>query len=202
MTDRRTAQEVAVQAPEHEPGRSRTPFGEVYEEHVDAVLGFVTRRTGDPYLAADLTADVFVAALEGFEGYDVGRGTHLMWLYGIARNTLASHARHAAREREAVAAVSGRRLLDEQDVLRFEERIDAEREARELIARHAVLSEPLRAVIDLVVVDGLSTKEAAKVLRISQATARVRLHRARSALRAGGTTTPSTFSSPVAEVTR
>ncbi|MGW1248373.1 sigma factor-like helix-turn-helix DNA-binding protein [Streptomyces sp. NPDC002535] len=101
-----------------------------------------------------------------------------------------------------MAALSGRRLLDEQDMLRFEERIDAEREARELLARHAVLSAPLRAVLDLVAVDGLTTKEAAKVLRISQPTARVRLHRARAALRAGRATPPDTFSSPLAEATR
>ncbi|MFE5734281.1 RNA polymerase sigma factor [Streptomyces sp. NPDC056528] len=174
----------------------------MYEAHFDAVLGFVIRRTADRHLAADLTADVFVAALEAFDDYDAGRGTHLVWLYGIARNTLASHARRAAREREATAALNGRRLLDEQDVQRFEERIDAEREARDLLARHAVLSEPLRAVVDLVAVDGLTTKEAAKVLRISQATARVRLHRARAALRAGRTTPSGTFSTPLAEVTR
>ncbi|MFF7196930.1 RNA polymerase sigma factor [Streptomyces sp. NPDC008079] len=191
-----------MQIPTHEPGRNRTPFGEVYEAHFDAVLGFITRRTTDRHLAADLTADVFVAALETFEGYDPRRGTHLMWLYGIARNTTAAHARRAVRERDAVAAVSGRRLLDEQDMQRFEERIDAEWAARELLARHAGLSEPLRAVIDLVAVDGLTTKEAAKVLRISQATARVRLHRARAALRAESTTPSAAFDSPLTEVTR
>ena len=153
-------------------------------------------------LAADLTADVFVAALQAFESYDPGRGTHLVWLYGIARNTVASQARRAAREREAVAALSGRRLLDEQDLQRFEERIDAEREARDLLVRHAALSEPLRAVIDLVAVDGLTTKETAKVLRISQATVRVRLHRARATLRAGRTTPSPIFDTPLAEVTR
>lgn len=191
-----------MQIPTRELGRSPTPFAEVYEAHFDAILGFVTRRTADRHLAADLTADVFVAALQAFESYDPRRGTHLVWLYGIARNTLASHARRAAREREAVAALSGRRLLDDQDVQRFEERIDAEREARELLVRHAELSEPLRAVIDLVAVDGLTTKEAAKVLRISQATARVRLHRARAALRAGRTTPSPIFDTPLAEVTR
>nr|WSW67703.1 RNA polymerase sigma factor [Streptomyces sp. NBC_00995] len=191
-----------MQRPTHEPGRSRTPFIEVYEAHFDAVLGFVTRRTADRHVAADLTADVFVAALEGFGSYDSRRGTHLMWLYGIARNTLASYARHAARERSVVAELSGRRLLDEQDVQRFEERIDAEREARDLLARHALLSERLRAVIDLVAVDGLTVKEAAKVLRISQATARVRLHRARAALRAGLAAPAGTFTNPLAEASR
>lgn len=166
------------------PPRGATAFAEVYEECFDAVLGFVARRTGSPHLAADLTADVFVAALEAFDDYDPKRGTYVGWLYGIARNTVASQVRRSARERDAMSRLQGRRLLDEQDVARIEERIDAEREARDLLARHARLSEPLRAVIDLAVVDGLPVAEAAKVLGISPATARVRLHRARAALRA------------------
>ena len=192
-----------MQIPTQEPERGPTAFADVYEDHVDAILGFVTRRTADPHLAADLTADVFVAALEAFDDYDPKRGSYLVWLYGIARNTVASYARRKVREREAVSRLNGRRLLDEQDILRFEERIDAEREAREILARHAVLSEPLRAVIDLVIVDGLTTKEAAKALRISQATARVRLHRARAALRTE-TVTHSVLmpEKPFAEVTR
>jgi DNA-directed RNA polymerase specialized sigma24 family protein len=39
-------------------------FERFYREHVDAVQRFVARRVDDPYAAADLTADVFVAAIE------------------------------------------------------------------------------------------------------------------------------------------
>jgi DNA-directed RNA polymerase specialized sigma24 family protein len=39
-------------------------FERFYREHVEAVQRFVARRVDDPYLAADLTADVFVAAIE------------------------------------------------------------------------------------------------------------------------------------------
>ncbi|WTS91814.1 hypothetical protein OHA99_36925 (plasmid) [Streptomyces coelicoflavus] len=35
-----------------------------YEANFDEVLGFVTRRTACPHVAADLTADIFVAALQ------------------------------------------------------------------------------------------------------------------------------------------
>ncbi len=53
---------------------------------------------------------------------------------------------------------------------------------------HAALSEPLRELLDLVVMDGLTTREAAQALGISSTTARVRLHRARKALQAAGRT--------------
>lgn len=167
------------------PPDLRTPegFGAFYEAHIDAVLGFVTRRVTDPHLAADLTADIFLAALKDAAGYRPDRGVPIAWLYGIARNVLAGHARAGARERGALQRLSGRRLLDDQDVAALEERIDAQRAFRALAERHAALSEPLRAALDLVVVDGLTPAEAAQALGVTQATVRVRLHRARRALR-------------------
>ncbi|MFE2031645.1 RNA polymerase sigma factor, partial [Streptomyces hygroscopicus] len=133
---------------------------------------------------ADLTADIFVAALEAAGRYDAGRGSPSAWLYGIARNVLSSHYRGNVRERHAVARLNGRRLLDEEDIAALEERIDAERAARALAERHSALSEPLREVLDLVAVDGLTPREAAEALGLNQATVRVRLHRAKRALRA------------------
>lgn len=164
------------------PVRDPVGFAVFYQQQFDAVLGFVTRRTDSPHLAADLTADIFLAALEQAHTYDARRGAPVAWLYGISRNVLAAHFRGSAREQRAAAQLAGRRLLDDQDVSAIEGRIDAARDARQLAARHAALSEPLRAVLDLVALDGLTTREAAQALGISAATARVRLHRARKAL--------------------
>jgi RNA polymerase sigma-70 factor (ECF subfamily) len=158
-------------------------FGAFYREHVGDVLGFVTRRVTDPHVAADLTADIFVAALEALSGFRPDKGKPVAWLFGIARHVISGHARGSARERGALGRLSGRRLLGEEDILALEERIDAQRAARQLMARHAALSEPLRAALDLVVIDGLSPAEAAEALGVSQATVRVRLHRARRLLR-------------------
>ncbi len=158
-------------------------FSAFYEENFDAVLGFVARRTNCPQVAADLTADIFVAALEAAGQYDPKRGSPYAWLYGIARNVLASHYRGSAREQRAVARLNGHRLLDEEDIAALEERIDAERAARELAERHGALSEPLREVLDLVAVDGLTPGQAAQVLGLNRATVRSRLHRAKRLLR-------------------
>ncbi|TDU02922.1 RNA polymerase sigma-70 factor (ECF subfamily) [Streptomyces sp. 846.5] len=172
------------------PVRDPAGFSAFYAAHFDTVLGFVTRRTDDPHLAADLTADIFVTALEHAAGYDPRRGAPVAWLYGIARNVLAAHFRGSARESRAVARINGRRLLDDQDIAALEERIDASRAARHLLAAHAALSEPLRAVLDLVAVDGLTPGEAAQALGISPTAVRVRLHRARRLLRHEAATLP------------
>ena len=42
-----------------------------YRDHVDAVQRFVARRVSDPHLAADLTADVFLAAVDSAAGAQV-----------------------------------------------------------------------------------------------------------------------------------
>lgn len=144
---------------------------------------FIVRRVDDPYLAADLTADVFLAAIDAAASYRPERGVPAAWLFGVARNVVAAEYRRAARERRANARVEGRRLLGEDDVERMQQRIDAAAQARVLFGAVAQLPGGERAVLELVALDGLSVSEAAAVLGLNRVTARVRLHRARSALR-------------------
>jgi RNA polymerase sigma factor (sigma-70 family) len=153
-----------------------------YRRHVEAVSRFVARRTDSPHVAADLVADVFVAAMDSAHTYHPSRGTELEWLYGVARNTIAADRRRAAREKRLESRIAGRRLLDSDDVSRIEERIDAERSARGILDAIAELPASERAVLELVAIDGLSVGEAAAVLGIRQGTARVRLHRARQSV--------------------
>jgi RNA polymerase sigma-70 factor (ECF subfamily) len=68
-------------------------FGVFYRRHVEWVLGFLARRVGNSELAADLTAEVFAAALLASDRYDPARGAANSWLYGIVANNLGSAAR-------------------------------------------------------------------------------------------------------------
>jgi RNA polymerase sigma-70 factor (ECF subfamily) len=159
----------------------RAAFAAFYQAHFDTVLGFVTRRITDAHLAADLTADVFLAALQSTSAYR-GDGPPAAWLLGIARRVVASEHRRAATDRAAQQRISGRRLLEPADVEALEERIDAERKAREMFHRVRQLPASQRAVVELVAVDGLSLHDAAAVLGIRPTTARVRWLRARRML--------------------
>src|SRR3954451_5884746 len=171
--------------PEDLPRIAHDPaaFEAFYREHVEAVQRSIARRVGDPHLAADLTADVFIAAIDAAPSYRPDRGTPPALLVCIVRVTIAAERRRSARERRATARVVGRRLLDDDDIARMQARIDAAARARELHAALDDLPEGDRAVFELVALDGLSPKEAAAVLGLRPVTARVRLHRARAALR-------------------
>jgi RNA polymerase sigma-70 factor (ECF subfamily) len=166
--------------PLHRIGREPDALEAFYRDHVEAVQRFVARRVSDPHLAADLTADVFLAAVDGAATYDSGRGPVVAWLYGVGRNAIAAEARRRARELHAVRRIEGRRLLDGAALARIEERLDAERESRRLHRAIAELPEADRALLELVSLDGLSIADAARVLGVKPATARVRLHRSRA----------------------
>jgi RNA polymerase sigma-70 factor, ECF subfamily len=157
-------------------------FERFYREHVEAVQRFVARRVDEPYLAADLTADVFVAAIESARSYRRGRGEPVAWLFGIARNVVSGEHRRNAKELRAAARVRGRELVDEEDLVALYERIDAESTARALYQAMAQLSAGERAVLELVALDSLTVGEAACALGIGAVAARVRLHRARRTL--------------------
>lgn len=163
-------------------GTDPAAFEAFYRAHVDAVERFVVRRVPDAHRAADLTAEVFLAAIESADGYRPSRGAPLAWLYGVARNVVAADRRRHGRELDAAQRFAGRRLVDQDDIARMEDRIDAEAQAGELYLALDRLSEAERAVLELVSVDGLSVRDAARALGIRPVTARVRLHRARQRL--------------------
>ncbi|HTW02935.1 MAG TPA: sigma-70 family RNA polymerase sigma factor [Streptosporangiaceae bacterium] len=177
--------------PRGRPGPAAGPFSTIahdpdaleafYRQHVALVTRFVARRVADPHMVADLTAQVFLAVIGSAHSYRPSRGPQSAWLYGIARNVIAEESRRSASERRAVGRIAGRRLLDEDDIARLEERIDAESLGRAAYQALARLKEDERAVLELVAIDGLLVKEAAAALGIRPGTARARLQRARRA---------------------
>ncbi len=158
-------------------------FEAFYREHVEAIQGFVARRVGDREHAADLTAEIFLAAIDGAHRYRPGRGTPKAWLYGIARTVIAGDRRRIGREQARLKRLGGAALLDEDDAAQIDARIEAAARARHLYEAMDRLSESERAVLELVAIDELSITEAAAAAGVRPVTARVRLHRARRKLR-------------------
>jgi RNA polymerase sigma factor (sigma-70 family) len=159
-------------------------FEAFYRQHVEDVQRFVARRVGDRERAADLTAEIFLAAIDSAHRYRPRRGSPRAWLFGIARLLVASERRQRGRERVGQERLSGSALLDEEDAARMDARIDAAAQSRRLYAAMDRLSEDERAVLELVAIDELTVAEAAAAAGVRPVTARVRLHRARRKLRA------------------
>ena len=157
-------------------------FEVFYGRHVDRVIGFATRRVTDPADAADLVAATFVTVLDAARSYDPGRGEPGAWLLGITARLIVNARRRKIRESAALARIAGRRLIDQSDIERLEERIDAARSSRALIAALERLRPRAREALLLVGAAGLQPADAARVLGISPAAFRMRLSSARRAL--------------------
>jgi len=158
-------------------------FERLYRANVDAVTGYFARRSADPQVVADLTADTFVAVITGFGSFDPRKGSARSWVFGIARRVYASYCQAYRQQQHKVQRLAGRRDLDPDQVEELVDRIDAERAGRRLIVGLAALPERDRAVVELVDIAGLTPKEAATALGLAPGTARMRLMRARARLR-------------------
>ena len=67
-------------------------------EHLEAFVGFVRSRTGDPELAADLVQDCLLKALKADAVPEDAEGA-VTWFYRVLRNAIIdAHRRRTARD--------------------------------------------------------------------------------------------------------
>jgi len=160
-------------------------FVAFYRRHLSAMLGFFLRRTGDRELTADLTAEVFAAALLAAERYRPGERPALAWLYGIAAHKLAD-----SRRRGRVQAAARRRLglealvADDEDLARVEALADAEDAAAALEDALARLPVAQRDAVLARIVQERAYAEIATTMRCSELLVRQRVSRGLRRLRA------------------
>jgi len=156
---------------------------EFYRRHVARVTGMGVRRFSNPEDVADFVATVFLEVLSSADGFDPARGRAVAWLYGVGSNVATAMYRQRSRDVQAEQRISGRALLDSDDYARVEERIDAAARLRQTYLAMRDLPERDRRLLELVAVDGLSAREAARALMLTPVAARVRLSRSRRRLR-------------------
>jgi RNA polymerase sigma-70 factor (ECF subfamily) len=69
-------------------------FAAIYERYATPVYRYCFRQTGDPDLANDLTARIFVRAIEKLHQFSPRPGaTFRSWIFAIARNVITDHWR-------------------------------------------------------------------------------------------------------------
>lgn len=73
-------------------------FGEFYDRHARALMGYFVRRTGDPEVAADLTAETFASAIVAQRRFTTGGAPATAWLFVIAMRRLADYRRRGRVE--------------------------------------------------------------------------------------------------------
>jgi RNA polymerase sigma factor (sigma-70 family) len=160
------------------PGREA--FGLFYDRYARAVLEYFARRTRDPEVAADLTAETFAAAIVARRRFRPGPVPASAWLFGIAKHKLADYQRRGRAEARAL-----RRLGMERPPLGQEDSqlvaLMADEVGMQLLKE---IPEPERRAIEAHVINGREYARIAADAVISEPAARMRVSRGLGRLRA------------------
>jgi RNA polymerase sigma-70 factor (ECF subfamily) len=152
-------------------------FERLYEEHAQALFGFLAYRTGDKALAEDLLADTFEKAMRARRRFDPRKGSTKTWLYSIALNTLRDQVRRrAAAERagEQLAEGAAEEGSDSADAVALRD---------ELARALATLTDEEREVVALRYGADLTVPEIARLKKEKLTTIEGRVYRALRKLR-------------------
>jgi len=100
----------------------RAAFAAFYRRHLAGVLAVLVAETRDRELAADLTAEVFAAALLAAGRYRAEHPTALPWLCGIARHKARDSLRRGRAEERARRRLGiPREPVEDRDLERVDE---------------------------------------------------------------------------------
>ena len=157
-------------------GGDRAALATLYERHAPWLTLRLARRCADPDTVDDAVQDTFVAVWRSAGRYD-GRGSVGAWVWGIGVRRLID----AIRRRPPRQFTSHERVEEEEPSA--EEQVLLGVEHGDLGGVLNRLSPELRAVVQATVLDGLTTREAGRLLGIPAGTVKTRMMRARTQLR-------------------
>ena len=159
-------------------------FVAYYRRNLSAILSFFLRRTRDAELTADLTAEVFAAALLAAPRFRPGGAPARAWLYGIAAHKLTDSRRRGRVEDQARRRLALEPLIvDDLDLQRVEELAGHDDQTAELESAVAGLPDEQRDAVLARVVEERSYADIAAEMRCSELLVRQRVSRGLKTLR-------------------
>ena len=153
----------------------RAAFDELYARHFGWLHLRLSRRCADPALVEEAMQDTFITVWKKARTYR-GQGDVAAWVWGIGIRQLLNRMRRRKTPAWHLMMQSDRLVSAEDTVLLGTEHGD-------LAGAIERLSPELRAVVQATVVDGLTTREASRVLGVPAGTVKTRMMRARQQLR-------------------
>lgn len=147
-------------------------FQPLYEKYAETIFYFLYRRTNDEELAADLTSQTFLKAIENIKKFQP-RGVPLVaWLYRIAANEANAHFRKSKTNPTfSLEAIFAHRIAEESANEMTEERLE------KLANCLSIMEDADILLLQLRFYEEKSFKEMGFILEISEANAKMRLYR-------------------------
>lgn len=155
-----------------------TQFELVYNTYFDSIFKFLYRRSDNETLAAELTSNTFLRALENIGKYEYRGVPFSSWLYRIATNELYKYYRK--KKRALVFSVEEERI---KEVIDDDLTENVEQLIEWLKKFLNELKEEELAILELRFYEGLEFAEIAYVLEKKESAVKMRLYRSIEKLR-------------------
>jgi RNA polymerase sigma factor (sigma-70 family) len=154
-------------------------FHSLFEDHYQDLLGYAVRRVRSMEDARDVVSEVFVVAWRRRAVIPDGSEEQRMWLYGVARRSVANTQRG---ERRRVLLTSRLAPVDG-DVAADHAACDDASDLEDAFGALRALRPDDREILLLSLWEELTVSQIALVMGLSSANVSVRLHRAKARLR-------------------
>ena len=162
----------------------RGAFDELVKATYQRVHGLALRLTGNEHDADDVVQDTYVRAFRSLQKFR-GDARFSTWLHRITANSASTYLGRRQRDSRHADIDGVIELADHREANDPEFVLQNGAVGQRLRRALDNLPERLRNVVVLRDVHGMSHREIAEELQISEAAAKVRLHRARARLRDG-----------------
>jgi RNA polymerase sigma-70 factor, ECF subfamily len=159
-------------------------WSQIYRRFAGPVYGFFVHQVHDPQVAEDLTAGVFVEAIQAAARFSGTLAALRSWIFRIARNDLIDYWRHARRvQSEALDDVDDADLARAVPVDDPADTAISSVDRSQLLASVYRLSPEQRQVVLLRLSGDLSSSEIARVMGKSEGAIKALQYRALAVLR-------------------
>ena len=161
----------------------RGAFGKLVRRYQRRVYMTAYRMMGNHDDANDVAQEAFIRAFRGMSGFNA-RSNFFTWLYRIVVNVSLNHLRKARKQRTvSMDDVALPEPLSKQAATDPRKTAELRRMMVEVEQAMDTLPETLRMTMVLVILEGMSYREAAEVLECSEGTVGWRVHEARQKMR-------------------
>lgn len=160
---------LEVQAAQQDPSKFRV----LYKRYYEPIFRFVYKRTVDEVLAADLTSQVFLKAMQKIDKYVFKGVPFSAWLFRIASNEIAQHFRKQNKNRVVTLEEHTTQTLEDE----YEDKADLEISIAVLKSVIQDLKPEEVELLELRFFEKRPFKEVADILDITENNAKVKIYR-------------------------
>lgn len=157
---------------------SKKEFAQAYNDYYQPILNFLRSRVRDGQVAEDLAGEVFYKAWKGRHNFRFGT-SYKAWLFRIARNTLIDYWRK--KKDMTLGNLEEGQIMSPGPTL--EASMQVQDEVGVLTAALDQLPGTMKSVTILRFIEGLSAKEVAAILNLTEGNVRTIQFRALAKLR-------------------